>query len=711
MDPVIFAPALDSILSLSSYSKPARKSPFLYKKDRTPPADDDVLNTINTTKLLFEQEFTPQINRLSHLLHERLAKGSIVHQTHEQWLGETKRIISSLTQAITKAKESYKYIPLLTNTYKIAEATSGMLYLEAVSPMVEQKAHTLSRLLASHHHREALQYYKTKVKECESLHKKIAIDEKISDLFAIFKDAKSRLKNVHFELQGKDCAVVAESTALYQEVLLYVQYATSSLQREAQQEVSEHLQARLNELEKLSGSIKKRLSNTLVDILETEESAPLSYIVESRTTLLPSNNYFRSGIYLANYRYRKIWPQIEKLTDVAKAIYRLNTTIHERIKAVCDGELSPAKGLANLENEKDHYFALIEALQKAIYAELAKLGKQPLSKESHAGWYYVAELSTQVKEVRSSIEQFDAIALQKHRFCTLAVSSLVRFLQLANPGIKPDPNFINIESLKRLYEATRAAAKFTIKDVTYSKRAYKVINETLAIVGARMVKLQPFEASVPKKVFSKSHFENSQGELLESYLAKNFLRLLSFTENPADFEFDLVLLTLQESEEHAPLLEELLKTSPYLKELYEAYKCQVAKSYPYQEFLLMRQALFALSRTTESSSTFDILMSFHEAKQLLADLKERPLDEMKDRLIWLERTINTFSRIHDDALKIEDIPGRSLFIPLTNALFTSNLSSGLDAATEITRIIQQDGFVLPPEDSIVGKLFARWKSS
>lgn len=724
IDPFFFiasaAGPADNFLDIPLQGKSTESRLFTARKDIEPITDDEVVDNIEAAQKRFEQEFAPKCDRLAHYLHERMAKGSKLQESHASWHRTHEPVTASIAEAKSKLKSYSKYIPLMLDAQKIMRAASSILYLEVLIESLEQKNTALCSLLTSQQHTTALRTYKSQVKACEGLGNTDPVEEKINALAKIFAATKKQYKSAIFELQGKDKNLERETTAIYEEIFLFCQYTANCLKKELPPQTTN------DKLTLLITSIKKRLPPHLAGILEAQEqiveqvNAPQNpenlYVESSRATALPTENHFRNGMWGASLIYSDLQTEIDKLQNIAKALYRLSKTLQERIKQMASGHTEAASGFDFLDHEAKHYTCLINGLERLIYAQLSQLTKKPLSTKCHAGWYYVASLLHQVKDLRMSCDQFTRLATGSYRFCVLALGKLTRFLDVANTcrGIVVGP--VWIEPINRLFEATEAARALSVQPLPFHKRAYKIIHQSIAHAGLRSLALSAQESQIPSRLFTKAPFADDEHELLTSYLFKNFLRLTRFVNNPIDPEFEVVLHILRYEAAYEPLFTSIVRKTPVIDKLLTTYMQKSEINDYYIELELLKCACVALESarlaTSGEDSSYAVILGYHEAKQLLEDLKDHNIKKFISRLDWLERSIRDFGSKYDALLNIdtelEQSSCKSLFRPLIAALFSSNIAASDAATVQITTEIEQRNFTTPKAQSLLDVLIKRW---
>ena len=664
-----------------------RKTPtrrFLQGRTFEPLSDEYVLGTLQETVRLFEKEIAPAINRTARKLHQRLAKGSKIQATHSQWAIEQEVLLASIVAAKSKAKACYKHIPYLSDSQKVADAIYCKLYLKALTPKLEQQCTTLHHILASKHHQEALIFYKTQVKACEKLGKTASQQDASLALTKIFQETKQQLKTVQ---DIKDQTIAAAVNTIYQEVLLYCQYAARSLQASS-----------------LYTSITKKLPPHLKTILDGDD---LGEVTDSQNDpTAPPENMFRGQMIGANRLYAHVWPQAVKLEGIARSCHKLHTTLQERIKQLLSSNQSTAIGFAQEGNELEHYETSIKTLETHAFSQLRSLAKLTLATSGHAGWYYVADVLAQLQEAKIALKQLKELSDNTYDFCFQALGKCVRYLEFGYNSRESD--FVWIEPVYRLWEAIKANDNLNEKPIPQFKHIFKLVINTITEIGPRTLAHSNPEALVPDAIFAKHAFTDETIEELECYLVKTLIRLTRFSDSLLDYEFEIVLHILMNDPKYAQTWKLLLEQSKALAELHTVYIKKSTITQKWIELELIKHSLFALSKAAKSTDNISAYLFYAEARQMLEDLKCHKTPNIKENLIWLDQKLSAFARNHEDKLNIDPPALRFMLSPLTTRLFSSNPESTQSAESVIIEAIHDKQFTLPDLADIIGRLVRRW---
>lgn len=150
-----------------------------------------------------------------------------------------------------------------------------------------------------------------------------------------------------------------------------------------------------------------------------------------------------------------------------------------------------------------------------------------------------------------------------------------------------------------------------------------------------------------------------------------------------------------------------------LQELHEAYMKQSGTLVQFNELSVLMVALEKLClKPSEAAnlSRADILVRYHQANQLLTDLKKP--QKLNSLVTWLEGRVQKFYTEHSEELDIaselENNAHNKLYSPLITSIFSYHLFDRIPADTEINSIVEQSAFEELPFDGFVGLLLHRW---
>ena len=315
----------------------------------------------------------------------------------------------------------------------------------------------LCDLLTDPTRNEALEYYKTVVRDCEALANYSTLHEKISGLQKIFTAVAVKID------QNKTPAI----SEVYDTILLFIRYTALCFTREAAGNAT-----LVNELQILAGFVQEKFATVAV-ALDTNDAVPENpdspenrYLATASSVELPKENRFRNGdwtTWITTFRFARYAPivsQKESLERIAQALYKMECSLYDRMKS----------GSTNgLEQDVE----ICQGLERLIGKQLKSLAGVPIAKEIHAGWYYVAALQTQAKVLQTSIQHFKEMATTTYATELAVVDRLVKAQPASLLGA-------TVTEIMGLWQLTQDITSLPVQHIELSK----VIDQTLACLGS-----------------------------------------------------------------------------------------------------------------------------------------------------------------------------------------------------------------------------------
>lgn len=563
-------------------------------------------------------EFFSRQNQVFHYLHQRSAPITQIQVKHGELHAELERLNIQIRDVWKKARDVYAFIPKLANPQEKAKALSLMMGVEMTAFHVHKNTVELCNLLKDTSRNDALEYYKTVVRDCEALVNCSTMDEKISGLQKIF-------AAVDVKIAQNSAPAVSE---VYDTILLFIRYTVLCFKREAAENAPI-----LKELQTLDTFIQKKFVTAPVDLDVTEEVAenPDSlvnkYLAAASDVELPRENRFRNGnwtTWLTTFpfaRYAPIRNHKDSLEAIAQALYKLECLLLDRIKTVSTDEL-----------EKD--IEICQGLEQLIGKQLKSLAGVPIAKEIHAGWYYVTALQTQAKVLQTSIQLFNQMATATYATELGVIDRLVKALPASSQGA-------TVTQVMCLWQLTQDVASLPVQHIELAK----VIDQMLAHLGAETTAFTEQELQVPNKVFTKEFmWGDSMSEVVQSYLLKGFLQYLYFTkgdQRALDPRFDAVFFMLKCDQNYKEGFDAWLKNCQMLKQMQNAYV--PLSDMNSNVFLSKAMSTVASTLLARPLSSFDDVKNRLERANAVADkldVKNSPNEQI--RFTWIKRLIRDF---------------------------------------------------------------------
>lgn len=722
---------------------------FLYEKKLAPMKDAEIIKDLaDATSVLVTRKQPLSIKaRLAEIfqyLYQKNAQIDSVETTHTNW----SEVVDGMTREIrakkTITENCRKYIHLMTDENELGQALKQISALEEEIALLGQKAETLLNILQNGQHSTAFEYFKKKVKECESLKSK-TIAEKLDGLNLLLTEAEAEMKKSDKELIGKPKVVVDEVHMLHKWLLRFFRYSTSCFAKEAV------TQAQTEQLSTFSN----RLNTHLGDQEENLDTLENTYVRDASTVELPTANYFRNGQALLFWRYipycgsyLEIKEEVDKLQGIAKAIYKMMQMLDERLMALCHGNVTPAFGHQTLAAEKHMLIELVNRLEPLVRVQDRALTKKPFSDKIHAGWYYVAAQLVQLDEVRLYIEEFSQRALGKFLPYSIAYGMLIEYVSPADPQAKG--YFTSIQAVTRLFDVIvatcplekpteNASSTRKLRIITYElldDTISKVGPRTLALIGQEILMGQNLLASVNLEEMAEAHEDtNRLPEAVRCYLMKRFIMQLHFQREVMDPELDLILHALNTDDSYKEAFRRTLALDARFRTLYQTYLQYTDMAAFAKELELMRKIFIALGNCNPNVKHPELskartVFRYSVARQLFLELAPQRTDGISEsqqrRLTWAKQKAD--ARLHEiemlnsfpkfiaefDTLtfikQIYDAEKRPhiYYKHLVTALYATDESKAKESQTALLVLLETEETKDIPHDQIVGLLLQNW---
>lgn len=698
---------------------------FLVSKTAPLNSDKNILTVLPGALKSFISEFSGKLNELFHKLYQRSATSGKVNGYHTAWELELETLDGRMQTVWDTVIGLYSQIPTLAHPRAQIEALKGIMHLEQLAFQLKEQCRALRLLLASPHHQKALECYKEMVKGCDDLVKK-PIEEKVSGLSGLFVTASLKIHAATSQLADEPPLVKEESERLYDDTLKYILHTASCFIKEIPAS-NEKLK---KDLEDLVGYVTQKLGNTatpapVVDAQQPPTSVPVSvYVQQAGTIELPVANLFRNGQYKywadwSGFSYPEILKQVNQLTSIAKALYKVQGELQETIRSTCQRDVDSLV----LEAALNTHTATIQDLERLIGAEAQALQALPLSNQIHAGLYYVAGLLTQGKTISCTAEQFLQMAKGSFGLHAKALHQLIKYVESKDALAENS----TVTSICNLYAAVQAAC--AIKEpLNNNTRVYTVIEQILAIAGSTLLKLSAEESQIPHKLLTRKMLPGTlrlgdASGTLQTYLMKGFLQHLHFSKTDhgtSDPELEMALFILKSDPVYKTGFNELLSTNKELQALYSAYIKQSDMEAHAQTLETMSTLVEMLERTSPEGAAdevrkADVFVRYHKANQAMLAFKAKCQDQgpaQCARAKWLEDKVATFAAtwaedldVEEDLKRYEGKVSEFLHSHLCKSLCAVEPASRLAADREILATVLKGNDTL---SGIVKVLMNRW---
>lgn len=487
------------------------------------------------------------LNQVFHYLHQRSAPRESIKEMHAVKLGEVKALSTQMEKVCAASRTICDCIPSMANSGEQTKALSHMMGIELFAQHLTKQIADLCFLLKDPDRNAALELYKATVRDCEALAKLATADEKLTKLGEL-------VKKFHQSIDPNASPAVSE---VHDTTLLFIRYAAYCFKNElAKEDTQLHTRATL-----VDGYAKQLMKTPGIDTfaqndaqVPAQNSTVTQYVAQSSKIVVPTENTFRNGGWmrwiasLPGFRYAPIKTQTTTLEGIAQALYRMQTSLHERMKNVCSQNLQ----------ELDHDLELCQGLEQLLVEQLVSLAQVKLAEEIHAGWHYVSALHTQAKVVGASITLFKHAACETYKSEIAFVNKIVAVVQSPN-------------RLSELWKLARDLPTLAeeCSDTT------RVIKQSFAKLVSDEVALKEQERAITNLVFNKTFkWGDEHTESVKNYLVKGFVRYLHVPvdgQKQVDPNFEAVFFMLKCELVYKQGFADWLAASAEVKEMHDTY--------------------------------------------------------------------------------------------------------------------------------------------
>lgn len=674
---------------------------------RTPlPQDESLQEQLAKVLKRITDEFCPTVNRVFHYYHQKSAPSDQIQEEHTRWHGQLVALNDALNKALNGdkdkalkgARELYKHIPFIDLLSEKEDLLACVMNIELLASQIFTKTQDLCLLLQDRGRNTSLKYYKATISDCEQLASLGRVEDKVGALTAIFTQVINAINLV---------------PEIHDEILIYIFYAALCFKRETPLDNRKVL----GEIQELMRQIKEKIKGTVEPDLEfidpdTEDSTtPESrYLADSSSVSLPAENKFRNGSWstyvttLPYTRYCPIKPQKNNLEHIAQALYRMESSIPERIKKLCNNHEEKSFYLETLESELEQDSRVCQGLERLIAVQIRSLAKNVhIAKEIHAGWNYARGLLTHAKVKRASIEQFRKRLREEPGAQIIAINRVITCLK---PRSLDERNG-RVKALVRLHKATSAASLLTpVTD------ASKAIRQMVADLSSTVDFNEARDSKIAEMVFKKTCNWDEHHEALQAFLMEGFMRYLHFPKGPAreiEPEFEAVLFMQKFDPAYKKGFIKLLENSPEFCQLHDAYMKESDMKDHVETMKRVSCVLETLYCTPLFASDLlkkeDVFYRYHRSNRALSVKGD------KRRLDWLTEKVKAFKTQHCSLLDEEELKKgthKELYGNLFKSLFDTEPEACRKADTKILLQIKEKTFDQQRLFGVVKSLLQRW---
>lgn len=605
--------------------------------------------------------FLADVNQIGGFLFQRKAQIGSIAKDHLDWKKSLEE--SEDAQTWTSLHRLYEEIPLLKDPRNVAAALKYMMQLESVAYPLRQRYEELILILGSSLHHEALEFYKVKKLACKEVKKATnPLANKVDALRRLLKETNEQITKTLPQFAGKYPSIERQTALLYEELVKFLKYSASTMHlpqaptgwfsalfgaSAAVEPTEEELQA-LETIIQDATAIEAKIAphshsrSKKRELQASDRELVTQFLQQSQDVVLASEDDFRNGAILSVIgRYNDLSQQIEHLKSIAKALTKLLHTITDRIQTVAMANIAASEGFDSTKAEQRHYERLMRGLEERLHDEETALTQLPISSRVHAGWYYVAKLHTNAREVRRYIGIFKQMTHPEFSIFANCANWLIEYLE------QDSSHFASAVSVSRLYASIQGHCQLVPPNdkecLSTSLRSlmYTTTEQIIATKGQLTLELTPAESRVALLVRNNRPLEEFEDDSIRTYLTKSFIRHLHFLEKVVDAEFEVVLNTLKTAPQYEPFFQKLLKSLEFAQH-HAAYLEKTDMHRHLKELTLMAKILAALQQNP-ARCTLENLLSYCHARQLMHELKlltsEEPSPQQKARLEWFHKQL------------------------------------------------------------------------
>lgn len=667
---------------------------------RTPlPQDESLQEQLAKVLKRITDEFSPTVNGVFHYYHQKSAPSGQIQDAHKSLHDQLAALDGDMDKALKGARKLYTHIPFIDLLSKKEDLLACVMNIELLASQIFTKTQDLCLLLEDTCRNRSLEYYKATISECEQLASLGTVEAKVGALTAIFTQVINAI-NLVPEVQG--------------EILIYIFYAALCFKRETPLDNTKVL----GEIQELMRKIKEKIDGTAepdLEFMDPDIEDPPSlesrYLADSSATSLPAENKFRNGswsTYLTTLPYTRYCPiktQKNNLEHIAQALYRMESSLPERIKKLCNDHEEKSFYLQTLERELEEDSRVCQGLERLIAVQMRSLAKNvQIAKEIHAGWNYAHGLLAHAKVVRASIEQFKKMLQEGPGAQIIAINRVITCLK---PRPLDERNG-RIKALVRLHKATSGASLLTPET-----DASQAIRQMVADLSSTVDFNEARDSKIAEMVFKKTaNWESEHHEALQAYLMEGFMRYLHFPKGPVreiEPEFEAVFFMQKFDPVYKKGFIKLLENSPEFCQLHDAYM----KESDMKDHVEMMKTVSCVLETlyctpllaSDLLKNDDVFYRYHRSNRALSVKGDTR------RLDWLTEKVKAFKTQHSSLLDEEELKKdahKKLYNNLFKRFFDINPEVCSKADNEILLQIKEKTFDQQRLFGVVKSLLQRW---
>ncbi len=683
---------------------------FTYAKDKSPPSDDTVLDTLGKVLKATEGEYATDLNQKFQGLHERRVQKDVVVQTHETWTKELRDLNSRMLADAQKAQNRYQDIAIIEEDAHIAKAVRRLFKIEFLQHPLKHKAAELLTVIDSESYEKSFKFFKDTLRKVE------AKDATESSLGVLFEEVKQHIATKKQELGTKAPIILKEITLLVEELFRYIAFAALSRRESLPEESQERAHLQRLEEQATAEALKHALPIPQHAIPAWSQEFIAAFIKRAKSESLESYDKFRGGQIGATAPlvgpYRNISPEISELTSIAKALQEFVKLIQARIRVCCKGSLMTC--FATLEDELGQYKQLLAFIELEIHKQRRALSEIAFTPSVRAGWSYVAKQFAKLAEARTYLQDFALLATGSMKPSVRALLDTIQYLK--------------VRSITHLLNATKAVC--SLVDPAKNKRFHdriqrlstEVLQDILSVTGRKTLELTESEKQVPNSIYRRTPFPHGENSLrapalpedVLHYLEKRLIAHLYYSdEKSEDTECETVIHILSTDPLYSKAFSDACYHNETLKVLLREYDEQ--KTISHEELQAITDVLSCLATTNGKK---EAVFRYVQAKVLLKNINS-------SRIGWLTRRLETSFTLIEESLQLPAYSKSATLVltekplyglqdeekdaALYNALALSLYDEDANATAKLIEYAKHTHVDdLPAEDSPLRLLFDKW---
>ncbi|MBS0655516.1 MAG: hypothetical protein JSR46_07060, partial [Verrucomicrobia bacterium] len=451
-------------------------------------------------------------------LHAREARIDKIPKKYATWKAALSELASDIEACSTRILQQSEKLPTLVEPQARLQGFQALSELELNSYHLRRKNKELQLLLNSPEHKKALKLCKEIIKECEQAKELSSLP-----LEPIIIKAEEQITLQQRTLASCKASLKKSIIAIDQDIVDFLAYVATS-KNPADKETQKRLQ--------------KLMPDQIAAIEDSELTEGENKLINTFTEVtLPNERYFKCGIIMADWRYPKIYPIIEKMQKAAQGLQQVEIDLAESIRMAWQGT-SKTKSATAAELKE-----LLNSLELIIRKHKEELLKIPFCEEVHAGFHYAASLFTWIEELTSQTDFLSKITQDPWLGVCKLQQLFYRQLKLFSK------EHTDYERTDNLYEIIITISPLQDQAhsffANYKNRITTIVIASIGSLAKRLLSPSYNEKSVEESIARRASLFAHELTSLASLISKKIITCLYVTEDAFDIELELILTALQ----------------------------------------------------------------------------------------------------------------------------------------------------------------------